>query len=325
MPQPAWMKKLKQMNPYGSLGPSPGTVTRVNATLPGTPAATITASPGWSSWAPQQQTPNWAALVAGDPDYEAAESEFNKMNLFDRGSLRDAIRRAVIESGLDVGQDEDIDAGTVAAAKANQFSSAADINNQLRRGAASSDAELAARGILSSGQFTENRSVLQKGADTARNSLQGALLDTIRGGRDQYTSKVADRRMQLRALKESIAARLAQNPGVWGQNKSPVADPFSPLANASAQQMWQALQSTPAARKANAGMIAQGFDAFLRNYGSQFGGGGGGGAAPPAYGGQPSGGGGAPQIVRYGWENGVQYGYDAAGRKYSAGQLGAKF
>jgi len=218
MAQPAWMKKLKAMNPYGSLGPSPGTVARINqqrrAPIPGAGVRPI-AAPQVGPLATSTYQPNFAALVAGDPDYEAAESEFNTANLFDRGSLRDAIRRAVIESGLDVGQDEDIDAGTVAAAKANQFSSAADINNQLRKGAATSDAELAARGILSSGQFTENRGVLQKGADQGRAQLTNALLSTIQGGRNQYTQTVADRRLQLRAIKESIAARLAQNPGIW--------------------------------------------------------------------------------------------------------------
>jgi hypothetical protein len=163
----------------------------------------------------QYKTPNWAALIAGDPDYGAAQSEMTAMNAMDRGSLRDAIRRAVIESGLQVSPDEDIDQGTLAAAAANQFSTTADIGNQLRRGTAQSDAELASRGLLSSGQFTENRSVLQRGADTARNSLQNALLNTIASGRQQYASTVADRAQSLRGIRESIAARLAQNPGIW--------------------------------------------------------------------------------------------------------------
>ena len=246
------------------------------------------------SFNPQQSyaEPNWGALIAGEPDYAEAESSVNRQNLADRGNLRDAIRRAVIQSGFSVGQDEDIDPATLAAAQGNQFSTRADIENQLRRGAATSDAELAARGILSSGQFTENRSVLQKGADTSRNQLQNALLNTIASGRNQYASTVADRRMQLRGIKESIAARLAQNPGIWqaqGQQAGPMGagtagDFFSPLANASAQQMWSAINS-PSVRNANKDIIARGFQDFVNRYGSQFGGGGGGGApavaAPP--------------------------------------------
>jgi len=272
---------------------------------------------------PQYSEPNWGALIAGDPDYSAAESTMNRANLSDRSSLRDAIRRAVIQSGFAVGQDEDIDAATIAAAQGNQFSTKADIDSQLRRGAAQSDAELAARGILSSGQFGENRSVLQKGADQSTAQATGALADTIAGGRQAYTRSVSDRLGQLQSLKAQIAARLAQNPGIWQQQRpgGGIGDVFAPLGNASAQQMWNAINSS-SVRNApqNQALIRAGYDAFLRNYGSQFGGGGG--AAAPVQGASA---GGAPQIVRYGYENGVQYGYDASGRRYSAAQLGARF
>lgn len=257
--------------------------------------------------APTYQTPNWGALIAGDPDYQGAESEITKMNQMDRGNLRDAIRRAVIESGLSVGQDEDIDAGTLAAAQANQYSSAADIANQLRRGAATSDADLAARGILSSGQFTENRSVLQKSADTARNTLQNALLNTIATGRNQYASTVAERQMQLRQLRETIASRLAQNPGIWGQQQNRVGDVFAPLANASARQMYDTLAG------ANPSVKAQGFDAWNRQYGSMFGGGGGA-AAPVTAAPSTAGGPWGALYAKYGM--GVSAGNDANGRPY---------
>jgi len=208
-------------------------------------------------------------------------------------------------------------------AQGNQFSTKADIDSQLRRGAAQSDAELAARGILSSGQFGENRSVLQKGADQSTAQATGALADTIAGGRQAYTRSVSDRLGQLQSLKAQIAARLAQNPGIWQQQRpgGGIGDVFAPLGNASAQQMWNAINSS-SVRNApqNQALIRAGYDAFLRNYGSQFGGGGG--AAAPVQGASA---GGAPQIVRYGYENGVQYGYDASGRRYSAAQLGARF
>ena len=232
---------------------------------------------------PQYAEPNWGALIAGDPDYSAAESTMNRANLSDRSSLRDAIRRAVIQSGFAVGQDEDIDAATIAAAQGNQFSTKADIDSQLRRGAAQSDAELAARGILSSGQFGENRSVLQKGADQSTAQATGALADTIAGGRQAYTRSVSDRLGQLQSLKAQIAARLAQNPGIWQQQRpgGGIGDVFAPLGNASAQQMWKAINSS-SVRNApqNQALIRAGYDAFLRNYGSQFGGGAG--AAPAA-------------------------------------------
>ena len=290
------------------------------------PPAITTPTIGFQT--PQYKTPNWAALIAGDPDYESAESEMNKANLFDRGSLRDAIRRAVVEAGLPVGQDEDIDAGTIAAAQGNQFSSAADIQNQLRRGTAQSDAELAARGILNSGQFTENRGVLQRGADTARNSLQNALLNTIATGRNQYASTVNDRRLQLEGIRQSIAARLAQNPGIWQAGGGPLGpgmggDPFAPLGNASARQMWNAINSA-SVRNApqNKALIGQGYDAFLSNYGSLFGGAGGGGGGAPA---PATPGGGGASITGYEWKNGVQYAVMSDGRRLSASQLGAKF
>lgn len=284
------IQRLFGDNPYGTLGPSPAraaTINRAQGIKPYTPppiqpvGAGAGAGIGGSlaGFQPSYQEPNWGALIAGDPEFEGAEAEINMMNKMDRGNLRDAIRRAVIESGLNVGIDEDIDQGTLAAAQANQFSSAADIAGQLRRGSAQSDAELAARGLLSSGQFTENRGVLQRGADVARNSLQNSLLSTIASGRQGYASTVAGRAAQLRQLRASVAARLAQNPGIWGP-QNPITrpgagygDPFAPLGNASAQQMWAAINS-PSVRKQNAAIIARGFDDFMRRFGGVLGGGG---------------------------------------------------
>jgi len=279
------------------------------------------------SFNPQQSyaEPNWGALIAGEPDYAEAESSVNRQNLADRGNLRDAIRRAVIQSGFSVGQDEDIDPATLAAAQGNQFSTRADIENQLRRGAATSDAELAARGMLSSGQFGENRSVLQRGADQATNTATNSLLDTISSGRQGYARTVEDRMGMLRQLRASIAARLAQNPGIWQSNRQSqgqaIGNPFAPLGNASPAQMWAAINS-PSVRNApqNKALISQGYDAFLRNYGSQFGGGGGGAAPAPA-----APGGGGASITGYEWKNGVQYAVMSDGRRLTASQLGAKF
>jgi hypothetical protein len=246
----------KVKNPYGTLGPSRATVQKVTPRYPAIPAYQPT-NPGWggatqandmsrygydvpgTALAPSQPTgasgyqePDWNALIAGDPTYSGALAGINKQNQFDRGALQEAIRRAVTQSGYNLGTDDWIDATTQQAAAANPLSTRAQIADQLRQGSAQSDAALAARGILSSGQFTQNRGQLQRGADTADAAARDQLLSTILGGQTNYANAVSGRDAELRALRESVAGRLAQNPGIYGPG--PAEAPAAPAAPAAA-------------------------------------------------------------------------------------------
>lgn len=185
------------------------------------------------------QEPDWAALIAGDPEYQSAMSGFGKANANDHGALQEAIRRAVVGGGYDLGTDEWIDETTRQAALGNQTSTRAGIADELRRGSAQSDASLAARGILSSGQFTENRGQLQRGADTANASARDQLLNVILGGQRGYANAVSERDAQLQQLRASVAGRLAQNPGIFGPAAAAApAAPGTPQGAPAAAAPW---------------------------------------------------------------------------------------
>jgi hypothetical protein len=209
-------------NPYGSLGPSPQTVAKVNAAI-AAPAAGAGAGVGPAP--PAWQEPDWNALIGGDPEYASALSGITKQNQFDRGALQEAIRKAVVSGGYNLGTDDWIDSTTAEAAAANPLSTRAQIADQLRAGSAQSDAALAARGLLSSGQFTANRGNLQRGADTADASARDQLLNVIHGGQNDYLSAVSGRDAELRQLRATVAGRLAQNPGIFGPEAAAPAAP----------------------------------------------------------------------------------------------------
>lgn len=224
---PATVKKAAAPTPaYRPTNPGWGAATQANDMsrygydVPGTPLA-----PARPTDASGYSEPDWNALIAGDPQYGSAVSQIGKQNQFDRGALQEAIRRAVTSAGYNLGTDDWIDQATQQAALANPLSTRAQIADQLRSGSAQSDASLAARGLLSSGQFTQNRGTLQRGADSADATARDQLLNVIRGGQNDYLSAVSGRDAELRQLRETVAGRLAQNPGIYGPGPEAVAPP----------------------------------------------------------------------------------------------------
>jgi hypothetical protein len=158
--------------------------------------------------------PDYASLIAADPLLIAGKGDLD----FFSGQLGDArraaIRRAVIEAGIipTTGATGDVDEQTLEAARQNQFSGAAELERGRSRATADVGANLAGRGILSSGGLVNGRQRVQEGFERGTSQLTNSLLSAITGYEQDFNAKMADVRGQYNALKEAAAARVAADP-----------------------------------------------------------------------------------------------------------------
>jgi len=150
----------------------------------------------------QMQNP-YANLIGGDYDVQGMESRMNATLGRARGDFQSQLRQALIDLGVvdksklgNLGSY--IDAATIQKAAENKYSRNAQIEQQVQSQRAQSEASLAARGMLGSGQLT---------TDTERSIAQGeqgrysALRDFLGAGQQGLTS-IAD-------LQDQLAGQLA--------------------------------------------------------------------------------------------------------------------
>ena len=241
----------KVTNPYGSLGPSPATVKKIDSVnapyqpwlanagwgaatqanaLPGhdvpgtaanpaspfTPAVTSVkpATPGhWN-------TTDWAAMIPGDWEVTGAEAAGNKMQGEAEASFQKALRQAFIDYGGDSSKLGDyakyIDDPTIQAAQNNKFSQTAQNLAAMTKGLRQSRAALAARGIGSSGANTEQT----RRALEAKEQGDYTAMRSFLSGADEGTAGLATMRQtiadKIAAARSSAAARLAAAyPNTW--------------------------------------------------------------------------------------------------------------
>ena len=250
----------KVTNPYGSLGPSPATVKKIDSinapyqpwlanagwgaatqanALPGhdvpgtaanpaspfTPAVTSVKAATPGHW----NTTDWAAMIPGDWEVTGAEAAGNKMQGEAEASFQKALRQAFIDYGGDSSKLGDyakyIDEPTIAAAQNNKFSQTAQNLAAMTKGLRQSRAALAARGIGASGANTE---MTRRALEAKEQGDYGALRSLL-GYADEGTAGLAATRMsiaeKINAARQSAAARLAeQYPNTW--------DPGTPAASA---------------------------------------------------------------------------------------------
>lgn len=232
-------------NPYGSLGPSPGTVQKITPV----PTAPISSGFGWGSatqandmsaygydkpgTAQNPSTPftpavetvqfaqpghwtttDWEKMIPGDWEVTDAQAQGNKLQGEAESDFQKALRQAFIDYGGDSGKLGDyakyIDAPTIEAAQNNKYSATAQnlaaMTKQLRQARAA----LAGRGMGSSGANTG----VTRQALEAREKGDYSALRSFLGGADEGTSGLARTRQQIAdriaEARRSAAARLAQ-------------------------------------------------------------------------------------------------------------------
>jgi hypothetical protein len=149
-------------NPYGSLGPSPGTVAKINALptaagglgiAPAGPVVTPGTPGHWSD------PIDYASMIPGDWQVTDAQAQGNKLTGEAEAAFQKSLRQAFIDYGGDSSKLGDyakyIDQPTIDAAQANKFSTVAQNLAAMTKSLRQQRAALAARGIGSSGANTE--------------------------------------------------------------------------------------------------------------------------------------------------------------------------
>lgn len=193
------------MNRQYGLTPSAGAPPPTTGGVAGGVGAPTIGIPGYD--------PDYAALLRSDPSLLQGEADINMyQGQLDTG-MRDAIRRAVIAAGLDPGANIGaVDQATREAAKANQFSAAAELATGRTRATTDLQAALASRGILASGALAGGSQRVQTAYEKGTSSLLNDLLSRISG----VESEGADKRFQLAqqraALREQAAMRIQNDP-----------------------------------------------------------------------------------------------------------------
>lgn len=153
-------------------------------------------------------------MIGGDWDVQGAESAMNAGMGVARGNFTSQLRQALIDLGVtDTSKlgsfGSYIDADTISKAAQNKYSQTAQIGQQEVARRAQSEADLAARGMLSSGQLTTDTENTLAQGESARYS---ALRDFLGAGQ-QGLSNLADMNnqyaQQLQQARFAAAARAA--------------------------------------------------------------------------------------------------------------------
>lgn len=148
--------------------------------------------------------PDYAALIGGDYGVQQAETDMAARMGRARGDFQSQLRQMLVDLGVSDksklgGLGQYIDQDTLNAAAANKYSQTAQIGQQEAAANAQNQANLAARGILTSGQMTTNLENVTAQAEQGRYS---ALRDFLSGGAQGLT--------QLADLQDQLAQGVAQ-------------------------------------------------------------------------------------------------------------------
>lgn len=177
---------------------------------PSGPAAPAPAAPA----TPQFNMPDYSSLIQGDYGYQQAQAQGQQALAQGETDFQKALRTAFIDLGA---QDTSklgewakyIDQPTIEAAKANKFAALAQNLQQATKSLRQNRAALAARGILSSGQTTQDTLTNQQ----AREQGDYGALRSFLSGTEQSAQGLAGLRSsiaaQISAAREAAAARAA--------------------------------------------------------------------------------------------------------------------
>jgi hypothetical protein len=131
--------------------------------------------------------PNYAGLIGGDWEVQFEEGQSAAALARAKAQYRQSLNQALVDLGVsDLGQlgqfGQYIDQDTIAKAAGNKYSTMAKIAQEATQRKAMSNASLAARGILTSGQTTENLENITEAAEGARYSALRDFLSASEAG-----------------------------------------------------------------------------------------------------------------------------------------------
>lgn len=217
-PSPDWYGTVKKKPTY--------TQADIDASLAANPQASTGGYVGPAQWLEPWNTGggaaapsaihlpgvDYGALIGSDPNLLAGSADVAAMQSQIEKQRQDAIRTAVIRSGFIPGSVADVDQSTIDAAKANQFSTAAELERSRGRSTTDLQAQLAARGILGSGALAGGQQRIQEGYERGTTLGVQGLLDQISGVESSTASQRYQLQQQIAQLREAAAQRIASDP-----------------------------------------------------------------------------------------------------------------
>jgi len=234
------------------------------AVLPGASTKTTT----------QKIKPDYQLELTGDYMYGPTIDAFNSAIQGARTSLRDQIRRAVIQSGYDIGSQltgglaeyaGDIDPTTAAAAAANQFSDRAQLQAARDKGMSDLAYQLAGRGTLRSGAEAAGAGQINQSFQAQSNAQMNDLLSAISGGVGDYQNIYSQAQQNKNQALLQIADRLARlQAASYGDDGT---DTGADVTNATPTPAPTPTQAATATRQANNQNASKAIQQKLRELG----------------------------------------------------------
>lgn len=184
-----------------------------NTQTSSTPAVTQPVEGHWN-------IPDYNALLAGDWEPNDAVITGGKMRGEAEAGFQAALRRAFIDFGGDSSKlgnwAKYIDQPTIEAAQANKFSQTAQNLAAMTKNMRQSRAALAARGLTSSGQSTENAKLALEAKQLADVTAGRTFTDLAESGERGLGKVETDIAAMIDAARSRAAARIAQeHPHTW--------------------------------------------------------------------------------------------------------------
>jgi len=215
----AGYKALKAANPYGTLGPSPQRVAKVNVAM-GRPANYGSLPPETAPDTGISDVPDYVSGLGGgggggyiEPYTGASSALLSSQSAEDLGamssSMTSKIRQALVDLGLtdvsqlDPGARQYVDQATLTAAGQNKYSLFGQIATASAKATAMQRARLAAQGMLASGALTKSMQDILDEAEQKRyagvrtfSGDVGTLLSAYAERQRDWASRIAEARFQ---------------------------------------------------------------------------------------------------------------------------------
>lgn len=161
-------------------------------------------------------TPNYPAIIRSDPGYIAATNAAKAAEATAAASRREAIRQQYIQYGGDLAgwtdKYGDIDQATRDLASKNQYSQLSQLARQLALNTRQTRQQLAARGMLQSGELSYGLDQLNTGFGQSRYDAGVALGNQFGQDINTYTGVLGQNARDMAAATQAAAANAYQNP-----------------------------------------------------------------------------------------------------------------
>jgi hypothetical protein len=182
---------------------------------------------------PQYTPPQGAGLIGGDWEVQQAETDMASQMARKRGDFQAGLRQAFVDLGASDASKlgnlgKYIDAETIQKAIENKYSQTATIGKQAERSRAVNNAALAARGMLSSGQTTQDQADVSAAAESGRYMALRNFLGQGAGDLSSLADLESDLARNIAMARGAAAGRAAETYPEAFLGSEPLGGAYSP-------------------------------------------------------------------------------------------------